>query len=313
MDWKKVPIQALTLILCAVLLLLNLWQGKRISDLNQALQYAQNSIMNEIAMVDNQFGSLRRELDEAGNLVDRWSMESAGLDAAGESIRAAVELWLREWSADTAVTLTAIQGPDRQVIAIRDCGQGRFSAVLPVPVNKEELSLRVEAVVNGISHGEDLGGWHSAYMLLPIQCDPYDLGGPGSISTTHSGEGFGDFLLYECSAFLMDPDGGAPEVLDPLFRVSVNGKEVLSEAGRAEGNTWVLSASDEGLKVPCQAGDTVSIVFACRDRSGLGYEFPVRTWEIQKNGANEILSQEREIYPVLNWEQVKESPCATSP
>lgn len=28
MDWKKVPIQTLTLILCAVLLLLNLWQGK---------------------------------------------------------------------------------------------------------------------------------------------------------------------------------------------------------------------------------------------------------------------------------------------
>lgn len=64
-DWTR----GLTLALCVVLLILSFGQRRRISDLEQDVWNAQNSIMDNVSSLEAQVASLRSALENADNLV----------------------------------------------------------------------------------------------------------------------------------------------------------------------------------------------------------------------------------------------------
>ena len=64
-DWTR----GLTLALCVVLLILSFGQRRRISDLEQDVWNAQNSIMDNVSGLEAQVASLRSDLENADNLV----------------------------------------------------------------------------------------------------------------------------------------------------------------------------------------------------------------------------------------------------
>ncbi len=64
-DWTR----GLTLALCVVLLILSFGQRRRISDLEQDVWNAQNSIMDNVSSLEAQVASLRSDLENADNLV----------------------------------------------------------------------------------------------------------------------------------------------------------------------------------------------------------------------------------------------------
>ena len=64
-DWMR----GLTLALCVVLLILSFGQRRRISDLEQDVWNAQNSIMDNVSSLEAQVASLRSALENADNLV----------------------------------------------------------------------------------------------------------------------------------------------------------------------------------------------------------------------------------------------------
>ena len=64
-DWMR----GLTLALCVVLLILSFGQRRRISDLEQDVWNAQNSIMDNVSSLEAQVASLRSDLENADNLV----------------------------------------------------------------------------------------------------------------------------------------------------------------------------------------------------------------------------------------------------
>ena len=64
-DWTR----GLTLALCVVLLILSFGQRRRISDLEQDVWNAQNSIMDNVSSLEAQVASLRSDLENA----DIWS------------------------------------------------------------------------------------------------------------------------------------------------------------------------------------------------------------------------------------------------
>ena len=80
-DWMKL----LTLALCAVLLIVNFWQGMRLRDLEQDVWNAQNSVMDSVSRLDGRLGSLRSDFEKANNLIQDWN-HTVGVDRERKSL-----------------------------------------------------------------------------------------------------------------------------------------------------------------------------------------------------------------------------------
>ena len=99
-DWMR----GLTLALCVVLLILSFGQRRRISDLEQDVWNAQNSIMDNVSSLEAQVASLRSDLENADNLVLDWSYTPA-LNRERRGLYVEVTVKLKEWTEDTALEL----------------------------------------------------------------------------------------------------------------------------------------------------------------------------------------------------------------
>lgn len=297
MDEKKNRIQILTLVLCLFLVSLNLWQLRQISDLRGQLGSVETNLQMETRRLDERVQAVQRAAQEADRLVQDWELRSVKVDRDSRCLRAEVSLRLKEWREDTQVCLAIMQGLDTRYAALTS-GRGQFTGVAEFPANSQEVRLVAQISTDGLQKEEDLFGWDSASMLLPVQCYGWGSGGPDYVRDADNN---GTLTVTGCEVNLSGVEGRAdlPQLSDQVFRLRRNG-EVVTEKTAMFGNTIDRYTCEE-LSSEAQIGDEFILTFFCRDESGLGYEFFLDCWAIDDNGLGERLAPEAD-WPRLTWD-----------
>lgn len=287
-----------TLVLCVILLAVNLWQGKRISDLEQDIWNAQNSVVNQVSQLSGQVSSLRYNMAHAEDQVLDWEYTTS-VNKEQRVLDVTVDLSLKEWSVDTAVWVNWTSLPDGRTGSepLRGGRSGHLTGTLKLPVGgRREYAL--EAVIqNGESQRlEDLGYLGDTTTLLPVQCYSYGVGGP-TLSRYASRP---DLLtISDCDVNLEGCKGEPlPDLSNQVFRLRRNG-EIAEETAAMYGET-IGQYTCEEMSIEDQPGDEMELTLFCRDESGLGYEFFLRRWSIGENGVEEQALPE-ESWPRLSW------------
>lgn len=293
-DWKKIAAVAF----CAVLLGLNLWQLRQISDLRGQLQSVETNLQMETRRLDERVQAVQRAAQEAYAEVLDWEYTTA-VNKEQRVLDVTVDLSLKEWSVDTSVWVNWTSLPDGRTGSepLRG-GSGHFTGTLKLPVGgRREYTL--EAVVqNGESQRlEDLGYLGDTTTLLPVQCYSYGVGGP-TLSRYASRP---DLLtISDCDVNLEGCKGEPlPDLSNQVFRLRRNG-EIAEETTAMYGET-ISQYTCEEMSIEIQPGDEMELTFFCRDNSGLGYEFSLRSWTVNESGVGEQASPE-ESWPKLTWD-----------
>ncbi len=296
MDGKKNRMQVLTLVLCVALLGLNLWQLRQISDLRGQLGSVETNLQMETRRLDERVQAVQRTVTEADKLVQDWELHAVDVDPASRCLRAEVSLRLKEWREDTQVRLTAVQGTNtRQAAMTGEAGQ--YSGTVEIPVNSQGVRLLAGVSAGGLRKEEDLFGWDSASMLLPVQCGGWGIGGP---SYARNADKTGTLTVSLCEAELEGFEGtGLPQLFGQVFRLRRNG-DVAAEKTAMYGET-IGQYTCEELSASASIGDEFILTFFCRDESGLGYEFFLNGWSIDDNGLGERLAPEAD-WPKVTWD-----------
>lgn len=296
MEEKKNRIQTLTLVLCLFLVSLNLWQLRQISDLRNELQSVETNLQMETRRLDERVQSVQRTVQDADKLVQDWELRSVKVDRDSRSLQAEVSLRLKEWREDTQVCLAIMQGLDTRYAAMTS-GGGQFTGVAEFPANSQEVRLVAQISAEGMQKEEDLFGWDSASMLLPVQCYGWGVGGP---DYARNPDKTGTLTVNHCEAELEGFEGNSlPQLSDQVFRLRRNG-EVAMEKTAMYGET-IGQYTCEELTSEAGVGDEFILTFFCRDESGLGYEFFLDCWAIDDNGLGERIAPEVD-WPRLTWD-----------
>lgn len=296
MDEKKNWIQGFTLVLCLFLLVLNLWQLRQISDLRRQLQSTETNLQMETRRLDERVQAVQRAAQEADKLVQDWELQSVDVDPASRCLRAEVSLGLKEWREDTRVYLTVTQGTETRNALLTGNG-GRYSGVVEIPVDSREIRMLARISAEGLQKEEDLSGWDSASMLLPVQCYGWGVGGP---NYARNPDKTGALTVTHCEAELMGYEKRAlPQLSEQVFRLRRNG-EIAAEKTAMYGET-INQYTCEEVSSEAQIGDELILTFFCRDESGLGYEFFLDCWAIDDNGIGARRAPAAD-WPRLTWD-----------
>ncbi|MCI9554284.1 MAG: hypothetical protein HFG06_03310 [Oscillibacter sp.] len=296
MDEKKNWIQGFTLVLCLFLLVLNLWQLRQISDLRRQLQSTETNLQMETRRLDERVQAVQRAAQEADKLVQDWELQSVDVDPASRCLRAEVSLGLKEWREDTQVYLTVTQGTETRNALLTGNG-GRYSGVVEIPVDSREIRMLARISAEGLQKEEDLSGWDSASMLLPVQCYGWGVGGP---NYARNPDKTGALTVTHCEAELMGYEKRAlPQLSEQVFRLRRNG-EIAAEKTAMYGET-INQYTCEEVSSEAQIGDELILTFFCRDESGLGYEFFLDCWAIDDNGIGARRAPAAD-WPRLTWD-----------
>lgn len=296
-DWAKL----LTPALCVVLLGLNLWQLRRISELEQAVWNVQNGVVDQVSQVSSQVSSLRYNMAHAEDQVLDWEYATS-VNKEQRVLDVTVDLTLKEWSVDTAVWVNWTSLPDGRTGSepLRG-GSGHLTGTLKLPVGgRREYAL--EAVIqNGESQRlEDLGYLGDTTTLLPVQLAGCG-GSSGDYTREKDGSGTFDLSFYEVN--LQGSKGSrAPEVKDAVFRLRRNGDVAVEQAAKfGETIEHYTCDPEKGLTAEASMGDEFTLSFFCRDASGLGYEFDLEQWSIGESGISREAGPE-DFWPRLTWD-----------
>lgn len=296
MDEKKNWIQGFALVLCLFLLVLNLWQLRQISDLRRQLQSTETNLQMETRRLDERVQAVQRAAQEADKLVQDWELQSVDVDPASRCLRAEVSLGLKEWREDTQVYLTVTQGTETRNALLTGNG-GRYSGVVEIPVDSREIRMLARISAEGLQKEEDLSGWDSASMLLPVQCYGWGVGGP---NYARNPDKTGALTVTHCEAELMGYEKRAlPQLSEQVFRLRRNG-EIAAEKTAMYGET-INQYTCEEVSSEAQIGDELILTFFCRDESGLGYEFFLDCWAIDDNGIGARRAPAAD-WPRLTWD-----------
>lgn len=296
MEKKKNWIQGFTLVLCLFLLVLNLWQLRQISDLRRQLQSTETNLQMETRRLDERVQAVQRAAQEADKLVQDWELQSVDVDPASRCLRAEVSLGLKEWREDTQVYLTVTQGTETRNALLTGNG-GRYSGVVEIPVDSREIRMLARISAEGLQKEEDLSGWDSASMLLPVQCYGWGVGGP---NYARNPDKTGALTVTHCEAELMGYEKRAlPQLSEQVFRLRRNG-EIAAEKTAMYGET-INQYTCEEVSSEAQIGDELILTFFCRDESGLGYEFFLDCWAIDDNGIGARRAPAAD-WPRLTWD-----------
>ena len=296
MEKKKNWIQGFTLVLCLFLLVLNLWQLRQISDLRRQLQSTETNLQMETRRLDERVQAVQRAAQEADKLVQDWELQSVDVDPASRCLRAEVSLGLKEWREDTQVYLTVTQGTETRNALLTGNG-GRYSGVVEIPVDSREIRMLARISAEGLQKEEDLSGWDSASMLLPVQCYGWGVGGP---NYARNPDKTGALTVTHCEAELMGYEKRAlPQLSEQVFRLRRNG-EIAAEKTAMYGET-INQYTCEEVSSEAQIGDELILTFFCRDESGLGYEFFLDCLAIDDNGIGARRAPAAD-WPRLTWD-----------
>lgn len=293
-DWMKL----LTLVLCAVLLIVNFWQGTRLRDLEQDVWNAQNSVMDSVSRLDGRVGSLRSDFEKANNLIQDWN-HTVGVDRERKSLDVEIAVTLKEWGEDTAVELlwSNLNGGGQGAVPASGDGTGCFAGTLDLPLSGVSGEYTLEAVIwsGGVRRREDLGRLGDFAGLLPVQCNGWGVGGP---EYTRDADKNGVLAMASCEAEL-GPMETLPQLSDQVFRLR-RGGEVAVEATAVFGDRINHFTCGE-LSAEARIGDSFLLTFFCRDGSGLGYEFYLQGWTIGEDGIR-VQAVPEAGWPKLTWD-----------
>ena len=283
-----------TLIFCVVLLGVNLWQLRRISDLEQAVWNAQNSIMDNVNGMSRRMASLSSEMASVNDLVRDWSYTTA-INREKRSLDVKISVVLKEWQADTAATLLwkdEYENGGEGSIPLSGNGMGTLTGTLELPLSglSGEYSLDVMIENGETQRRESLGYLGDVAWMLPVQCQSWSMSGPTYQKSI--------FTLSNCTANIYGQSKTDPEIKDTVFRLTKNG-EIVEERTAMQGEQIGYYECDEELSTECHDGDELTLTFFCRDRDGLGYEFFLRGWRIT-GGALEDFTPTQD-WPKLTW------------
>lgn len=295
-DWKKIAAVAF----CAVLLGLNLWQLRQISDLRGELRSVETNLQMEARRLDERVQAVQRTAQEVDAAVLDWEYATA-VNRETRSLEVEVSVTLKEWRADTAAELlwTNENGSGREgYVPLSGDGAGVFTGTLELPLaGLSGGNLLDVKITNGeTARRESLGYLGDAATLLPVQSYSYGVGGP-TLSRYASRP---DLLtISDCDVNLEGCKGEPlPDLSNQVFRLRRNG-EIAEETAAMYGET-IGQYTCEEMSIEVQPGDEMELTFFCRDESGLGYEFFLRRWSIGENGVEEQALPE-ESWPRLSW------------
>ena len=296
-DWKKIAVVAF----CVFLLVLNLWQLRQISDLRGQLGSVETNLQMETRRLDERIQSIQRTAAEADLLVQDWTYTSS-VNRETRSLDVAVSMTLKEWQADTAAELlwTNENGNgEGDGVPLSGDGTGVFTGTMELPLTglSGENTLDVKIMGGGTQRRESLGYLGDTAMLLPVQIYSYGIVGP-TLETRASQPG-----VVTVSDCYVNPEGfrgeSLPDLSGQVFRLRRNG-EIAAEETAMYGET-IGDYTCEEMSVEVQPGDELELTFFCRDNSGLGYEFSLRSWTVNESGVGEQASPE-ESWPRLTWD-----------
>ncbi len=282
-DWGKAAA-----VLCVLLLGLNLWQGKRLEELEHRISDAQIAIMDDIRSMES---AVYTQLQEMDRLVQNWNY-TPSVNMEKRCLELAVSAVLKEWREDTGAELlwTGDGGTVGEGSALLTSdGKGAFTGVLEIPLNRGRLEFALDLVTRdgGDERRENLGGVYDTGELLPVRCNSQ--GGRPQAEYLK-----GVFTVYECGAELHTKNYAARafETEDHVFRLRRN-YEIAAEQA-AEAGDRLDGYFCGKLTAEAQPGDRMALTFFCRDENGLGYEFLLHDW---------ITVEERDVAPGgYHWE-----------
>lgn len=291
--------QRLSLVLNIVLMLLLLWQGIRLEELQKSMTDRDNEMLRRFQGLQNQLANVGDSLKEQGTPIESWTLEPTGLDSESRTLTADMVVRLRQWSADSIVALTVTCGGETERAALSVDETGVCRGEIAIPTTQGEIRLETAVTGGGVTVREDLGGWEGIYMLLPLQVSGSSVSGP----TYQEGVLSGNFDLV-----LANESG--TEVLDPVFRIYRNGileQEVEAElsqtmsTGSGDEQAYAPALPNQTMQLDCAPGDQIEIRFSCTDGYGLGYDFAYLSWAILEDGS--VADQEIPDWmtPLLTW------------
>lgn len=275
---KRNWIQIVTLILCVVLLIIVIVQGKRIEELNRKIDsrmdYVDRNIENEMDMLADYVSA---ELDRSEKLVAEYDIQPAGIDSAEKSLIMDVSVKLKQWHDDTAVNLICGQGT--QPVAMKAVGNGVYSARVSLPV-KAEQDLVLEAAISGggMTKLEELDTWDHLLNQLPLHY----------FSGSWSGPDYREGVVSsQFDITIRTQNGYTGAINNPRFLVYRNEELVqtipavpftFEHLPPADGQSFAVCESGQNWELECGPEDKIVIRFRCEDDFGLGYDFLFANW-----------------------------------
>lgn len=294
--------QYISFVLCVVLLIITIVQGKKLD----AYQIQVNSQMQSLKMsVNDDIQSVRyyidNQLEEADKIVKSYELIPSGIDKDSHRLNAEISVALQEWYEDTKVELVAIVGMQDVNIELNGDGTGNFSGQILLPLEEDNgIFLHAQISGGGLTKKEELGGWGNLSMLLPLQYSGNGWSGPeyrdGVMRSQFSASlrGFEGRMLKVHN----DQDGPA-SVQNPEFKIYKNGEleqTIPAIMGFTEDNIRIAAGlePEEHVEsseitysvgtewsIECENGDVIDIHFICYDEYGLGYDFFFSSWKAQ--------------------------------
>lgn len=281
---KKYAIPVLSIALNIVLLLFVKNLSGQVSDLQRQVRSLESDMDRKIT---SEVSSLRNDLEKDAQLHQSYELQPTGLDSTTQSLLADFDLQLKQWSADTAVTLFV----GNETISLVAGEPGHFTAPLSLPIAQSgEVLLNIDITTNGVTTREYLGGWEDISMLLPLRMDGWGYSGPRLQD--------GVFTCDSIDVNMHDAQGNPGRVQDAVFSIYVNGERKMT--GGSGDVTAVDSMTLEGVEL----GDEVTVTFSCRDEYGLHYEYELYTWTAEETDSGEYsaVASDGSSIPKLSWD-----------
>lgn len=285
---KKNGLQVISLLLNVVLLAGLFLVGSEVKELRREASSRQNYLVNEIDVLREQVNSIRVTQREQTEFLKDHRFEPTGLNQETRLLEGTMNLSLRRWAADTAVTLLAeLNGETWEIPMTGE--SGAFTAVVGLPVTGQgELIFEALITSQGETSREHVTGYGDFSMLLPLQT-----GGGG-----WDGPVYQDGVLSSQFHITIDgQDNQRPGTIEnPEFRIYRNGEPVQTfgavidpSAGSSSGVCYTVDTEDHRWSLECDEGDVIEIRFLCQDEFGLGYDWLFANWtpegEIPENQA----------------------------
>ena len=291
---KKNWFQILSLALNVVLLIALHMTRAELADTQNNLKNQLDSVAWRLRDVQDQITDLSvRQREQTEDLSD-FSFEPTGLDPESHTLQANMNITLRRWAEDTAVTLVVTRNGETAELPMTGA-----DGVFTVPVNLSlesmgETSFAVNITASGQTSREEVTSYSDLAMLLPLVSNGSFCGGP----------------TYQGGIFQIQYDVGikkqyGAEISEPAFQVLKNGEAVRTLPAAISESTsssdpdviYYTPASDDGnIEVSCQPKDTIELHLLCRDSFGLSYDFTAYTCEINQDG-----TRAEEVWPDTDY------------